>query len=54
MTARYACRACLAPLDVEPGLGPVDARSGDHGGTFDYCPATPDHRHAVTAWHRLP
>lgn len=31
------CAACGAPLDREPGVGLVDARSGDDGGTYDLC-----------------
>lgn len=32
------CRDCDAPIRTEVGIGWVDARSGDDGGTFDECP----------------
>lgn len=33
------CSACGAPLESVDGVGIVDARSGDDGGTYDICPA---------------
>ena len=49
------CTACGAPLETIPGVGLVDARSGDIGGTYDICPERYDEvtdtqgRHTVRA-----
>lgn len=33
-----ACGACGATIEALPDVGWVDVRSGDDGGTYDYCP----------------
>ena len=35
------CKHCVASLDRITGVGLVDAKSGDLGGTYDYCPDNP-------------
>ena len=35
------CKHCGASLEREPNVGLVDARSGDEGGTYDFCPDNP-------------
>ena len=35
------CQHCDASLERVPGVGLVDAKSGDLGGTYDYCPENP-------------
>jgi len=32
------CKHCGAEIVREPGVGWVDAQSGDDGGTYDLCP----------------
>lgn len=39
------CKECNADLTQEAGLW-VDAKSGDHGGTYDHCPMSSDHAHS--------
>lgn len=39
------CKECNADLTQEAGLW-VDAKSGDHGGTYDHCPMSSDHVHS--------
>lgn len=43
MTA--TCRRCGCPLEYETSAGWVDARSGDDGGTYDWCPAADTNLH---------
>ena len=35
------CKHCDASLERVDGVGLVDAKSGDLGGTYDYCPDNP-------------
>jgi hypothetical protein len=41
------CRYCDEPIEVESGLL-VQSRSGDAGGTYDYCTYSPDELHHPT------
>lgn len=48
----HACALCHAPLVVEEPRGRfVDARSGDVGGTYDYCPGRSDAERAADLGH---
>jgi hypothetical protein len=38
------CANCGAPIEYEPVAGWIDKRSGDVGGTYDYCPAGQEHQ----------
>jgi hypothetical protein len=39
------CRYCCDDIEVEPNVGWVCTLSGDLGGTYDYCPVSPDEFH---------
>lgn len=45
-TTAPTCRWCRAEVTREGGLV-VDVLSGDEGGTYDYCPFSPNARHAA-------
>jgi hypothetical protein len=47
------CRHCDEPLEIGPYQRLVTIRSGDDGGTYDYCPTSPDGLHHPTPVARV-